>query len=486
MSTKTILKWLSDSPLLKSLFTTKGDIAVATGNATPVRQGVGSDGQVIIANSAQTNGIEYTDYPDWMGRNAVINGNFDICQRRQQIATASRARNGSNVATIVCGVNHGLVNGNTVSITGLGGTGYNTASASVTVTNATTFTYANTGSSEGTTADTAGLIINLTNIQWINPATLTYTLDRYKTAFAVDGGTNPNVIHSQQIFTPGTLFNSKNFYRVNVDGAGSSYGANSYYIIAHYIENGTSKLCGNGKKVTVSIQGTSDITNKKLGVYLIQNYGTGGSPTAQEAIVGTNFTLTSSLVRNSYTFTTNTLTGKTFGTNNDDALIVCIVYEWGSTFKSNVGAAAAETFVGSGNIDIAQLQLCAGDVALEYQPRDWEWELLKCMRYYQTWNVQYGIAIRMRSYNVNAMAFHWPCLVPMRIENANMGFLGIANIDYGIYDINNNLQTGFTISANATHKQFFVINASKTAHGLTDGYFGLSTTLGAINLDADF
>jgi hypothetical protein len=40
-----------------TLLTTKGDIIVATGNATLVRQGVGTDGQVLTADSAQADGV---------------------------------------------------------------------------------------------------------------------------------------------------------------------------------------------------------------------------------------------------------------------------------------------------------------------------------------------------------------------------------------------------------------------------------------------
>jgi len=76
------------------------------------------------------------------------------------VATASRAR-ASNVATIVTGAAHGLTTGDRVRIFNLGGTGYNTEEASVTVTNSTTFTYANTGSDESTTADTAGTVERL-------------------------------------------------------------------------------------------------------------------------------------------------------------------------------------------------------------------------------------------------------------------------------------------------------------------------------------
>ncbi len=43
----------------KSTVTTKGDILVATGSGTIVRQGVGTDGQYLKANSAQADGVEW-------------------------------------------------------------------------------------------------------------------------------------------------------------------------------------------------------------------------------------------------------------------------------------------------------------------------------------------------------------------------------------------------------------------------------------------
>lgn len=43
----------------KSVFTTKGDIIVASGSSTPVRQGVGSTGQLLTADSAQTTGVKW-------------------------------------------------------------------------------------------------------------------------------------------------------------------------------------------------------------------------------------------------------------------------------------------------------------------------------------------------------------------------------------------------------------------------------------------
>jgi len=231
---------------------------------------------------------------------------------------------------------------------------------------------------------------------WANPTTGTYTMDRMKVAFSVDGGTNPTVTHSQQSVTPGVFTKSKNFYRIAVDGAGSSYGANSYYVVQHSIENGTRLLCGDGRKVTFSVlANTSIASNKLLGVHLIQNYGTGGSPTAQEAINGTYFTLTSTLTEYTFTFTTNTLSGKTFGTNNDDRLILSLDFEWGSTFKQYPACPNAETFVGSGNINFGQLALYVGDVAYPFEPVPFDIELQRCMRYYEksyNYNVYPGTA----------------------------------------------------------------------------------------------
>ena len=44
---------------IDGLLTTKGDIYAATGAGVVVRQGVGSDGQVLTANSAQDDGLEW-------------------------------------------------------------------------------------------------------------------------------------------------------------------------------------------------------------------------------------------------------------------------------------------------------------------------------------------------------------------------------------------------------------------------------------------
>jgi hypothetical protein len=73
------------------------------------------------------------------------------------IGTSSRARN-TNVATIITPTPHGLFNGASVTISGLGGAGYNIGPVAVTVVDGTTFTYPCVAANEAVTADTAGTV----------------------------------------------------------------------------------------------------------------------------------------------------------------------------------------------------------------------------------------------------------------------------------------------------------------------------------------
>lgn len=216
-----------------------------------------------------------------------------------------------------------------------------------------------------------------------SPLSGAYTLDRYQALANADGGTLPTLTHSQQPLTPGDIPNSYYFYRLNTNGPGTGYGVNPFASLNQLIENGVRNLCGAGKKMTISFYARSSITNKRISVTMFQAYGTGGSPTATEVIPPTSpITLTSTWTKYTVTFNTNTLVGKTFGTNNNDYLRFGFQVVWGTGNAANVGASTAETFVGAGNIDIAQVQVNAGDTALPFQPRSFAQELQECMRYY--------------------------------------------------------------------------------------------------------
>jgi hypothetical protein len=218
-----------------------------------------------------------------------------------------------------------------------------------------------------------------------NPANGAYIADRWRIPYAITGTAPTSIIHSRQTLTPGELANSYYFYRVNPNGAGSGYGLNDGYVVAQTIEGGTKLLCGSGKTVTLSFYARSSISGKKLGVYGYQYYGSGGTPSTGENLTGATWTLSSTWTKYTCTLSANTLTGKTFGTNNDDFLQIAFVYAWGTGAYATAinSAGVGETFRGSGNIDITQIQLCAGDIALPFQPKSYDEEYRACLRYFE-------------------------------------------------------------------------------------------------------
>lgn len=216
-----------------------------------------------------------------------------------------------------------------------------------------------------------------------NPGVDTSTADRWKTIYDAGGGTLPTtIIHRRAELTAGEGYGLQHAYELNYNGAGSGFGASSYYCTYQKIENGTRKLCGDGKYVTVSFWAKSSVGSKKIGILIDQLYGTGGSPSSTEILTGTIFTLTSTLTRYSFTFATNTLVGKTFGTNNDDSLQILFTHQWGATFATYMGGSTAESFVGSGYTMITGVMVNVGQFPFKYSPTPLNEEIARCQRYY--------------------------------------------------------------------------------------------------------
>jgi hypothetical protein len=79
----------------KATVTAKGDLIVASGASTPTNLAVGADGTTLVANSSASTGVSWTGNQA-AGKNAVINGGFDIWQRGTSFGNAS------NSATAYC------------------------------------------------------------------------------------------------------------------------------------------------------------------------------------------------------------------------------------------------------------------------------------------------------------------------------------------------------------------------------------------------
>ncbi len=318
----------------------------------------------------------------------------------------------------------------------------------------------------------------------LSSSSLQFLADRWYDYHNPDGGTLPTLIRSRQTLTSGELPNSFYFTRLNTNGAGSGFGNNARGAYFQKIEHGTRYLCGEGKKVTVSFYARSSISGKKLGVFLLQEYGTGGSPSSQETINGTNWTLTSSWTKYTHTFETNILSGKTFGTDNNDFLVLGFQYMWGSNYASRVGATGAETYVGAGNIDIAQVQLCAGEVALPFLPKSFEEELKACQRYYvRLPNGGNNYYLYATGYSSSSTSASFIFSLPQVLRtNPTVSYLNLMVNDPGIsnrtissvanYCINNLVWCDFTISSTTAFKVHNLMS-----NNTTNSYIDFSSEL---------
>lgn len=320
-----------------------------------------------------------------------------------------------------------------------------------------------------------------------NPTHGLYTADRWLTYLTANGGSHPaNVIHSQQLVTPGDIFGAKNHYRVSVDGIGSALGDDSYYQLRQKIEHGSKYLAGAGKKITVSFWAKSNIVGKKLGVYIGQTYGSGGSPSAAENIAGDKFTLSTTWQKFTHTFTLNTLAGKTFGTSDNDNIPLAFVLQWGINMAPFVNDTVAEGWRGAGTIDIAQVQVCAGDKSLDFIPKSFGDELRSCKRYFHSIKVSNASTLLTSVLSV-ATEQDFVCHLPVDMRtNPTVTLSGSRGTDWDVVNyggVANATGTFFSFAASTIIAYFYFASGTFTAGSVYN--FIIKTVNGAINFDAE-
>jgi hypothetical protein len=192
----------------------------------------------------------------------------------------------------------------------------------------------------------------------------TYTADRMRSVMP-SGATI-----SRQTFTPGTApvagYEGQFYFNAVITSNAQNYEH------GQFIENARTFA---GQTVTFSFWARSTVGAQPMNVSMFQNFGTGGSPSSQVTISATSgttpYTPTSSWVRYIYTFDVPSVSGKTFGTNNDS-------YLW-------VRFGQYTTTATNTSVDYWGVQLEAGSVATAFQTATGtiQGELAACQRYYQ-------------------------------------------------------------------------------------------------------
>ena len=126
-----------------------------------------------------------------------------------------------------------------------------------------------------------------------------------------------------------------------------------------------------GKKAMLSFRAKADKTVNFEG-FVIQNFGTGGSPSSSATVASLNFTVTTSWQKFEFELTFPSISGKTLGTDGNDHINI-------RPFRHGTGSGDFDIF----DLDIAQVQLEEGPVATAFEQRPIGEELLLCQRYFE-------------------------------------------------------------------------------------------------------
>jgi hypothetical protein len=221
----------------------------------------------------------------------------------------------------------------------------------------------------------------------------TYTADRWATTFS--GGTPTNSV-ARTAFNPGiasTLgVEAEYFYKSTITSVSTA----TRYSVEQRIEDVRTFA---GQTVTLSFWAKTD-TNRSPSVFILQNFGTGGSG---QVVGGSQIVpMTTSWERYTVTTTLPSISGKTIGT------------------ASNLTIRFDQTVAAGSVLDLWGVQLEEGSIATPFEQRPVGTELALCQRYY------YGSPYIVKPYvifnsgNVMSGTFQFP--VTMRVAPATITY----------------------------------------------------------------
>ena len=113
-------------------------------------------------------------------------------------------------------------------------------------------------------------------------------------------------------------------------------------------------------------------------VEFVQNFGTGGAPSAEVTAIGvTKATLSTSWTKYTVTVTLPSISGKTLGSGLDDYLGVIFWFDAGSNFNARTNTLGQQ----SGTFDLSHIKLESGSLATQFQrtPRIDNLDVNKCL-----------------------------------------------------------------------------------------------------------
>jgi hypothetical protein len=303
-----------------------------------------------------------------------------------------------------------------------------------------------------------------------------YLADRWINA--TGGGT---VTMSRQAFTLGDTLGSNSptyFLRQTVSGQSTS---GQYAITQQRVESVRSYA---GQTITILGWARRSSGSGNMAVELVQDFGTGGSPSADVEVTGQTVTLTGSFVPFAVTFSVPSISGKTLGSNNNDYLLLNFWTSAGSDWNARTNSLGLQTIgVDLWGIHIKQGTHTTSAVDLYRQPEPWP-ELVRCQRYYRLSPL--GAPLTVTS-NTTVMHVTIPFDQPMRatpsVTQTTTDVYGIAvgpNASSDYSSTNSSLSTINADASGVARIRLAGLGATPIAHA----YYSLNTA-SKFGLDAE-
>jgi len=159
----------------------------------------------------------------------------------------------------------------------------------------------------------------------------------------------------------------------SVAGAGN-------YFFHDFVVEGVETL--NGQRCSFGIEAAADAA-KAISVEFIQNFGTGGSPSAMTATVAGKNTLSTVWGRQKFeNILIPSIAGKTIGSNGNDCLMIRVWFDAGANYNSETLSLGQK----SGTLYLACPKLEYGPVCTYWQKEDPAITWARCLRFYEVIN----------------------------------------------------------------------------------------------------
>jgi hypothetical protein len=171
-----------------------------------------------------------------------------------------------------------------------------------------------------------------------------------------------------------------------VNGLGNTFTGNAGAAAVNYLEQRIESVRRlSGKTVTLSFWTTASAA-LKLGINLVQVFGTGGSPSGPVTALATGASVNvgTSYARVTATIALPSAAGMTFGTNGNDYTALRLYYSSGATNNAQAGNIGVQ----SGTINIWGVQLEIGSAATPLEKPDPRYDLSNCQRFFFVGNIR--------------------------------------------------------------------------------------------------